>query len=490
MVNKRATLVRQSKVRHLFCKQSKPENSYTNIQTSPLSGFHHFIQASTKFLAYSARHGVAVVPHGAFGKSAAQPLIIDGHQNHTLAFEFSPFYDNVLVTGGGDTKCEICLWAFPEEGLYENLHETDATYTGHTRNVDCLAMNHVVDAVLASGSKDKTVKTWNLETGQIQLDVDDFGGPICDLKWNYDGNIICASSKAKSVRFIDPRTGDVIDSLDEPFESMGHGTRISYLGNTGQVAMCGKDKERRILKIFDIRALKEPVGSTEIDRGSGQLMMLFDEGVNVIYVASKGSNTIKYYEATPDFPHVHHIDDFRAPAQTVGICMLPKRAVNVAECEVTAMLQLTREAIVPSSFIVPRKSPMFQGDLYPACFAGKPAMSAKDYFEGEQVIDIHAKGNDVKKKTRFVSKKPIYMKMDKLHKGEAVSRMKNGVAGPSDPELVSANEKNSDDPGFSKLRNALRKTVLTPEEKLQKAEERIQKLEAKLESMGVDPATI
>lgn len=42
-------------------------------------------------------------------------------------------------------------------------------------------------------------------------------------------------------------------------------------------------------------------------------------------------------------------------AQNKGMASVPKRAMNVMDCEVMRLLQLTQHAIVPVSYIVPRK---------------------------------------------------------------------------------------------------------------------------------------
>jgi len=45
-----------------------------------------------------------------------------------------------------------------------------------------------------------------------------------------------------------------------------------------------------------------------------------------------------------------------------------------------------KEAIVPISFQVPRKSDLFQKDLFPDAYAGVPSMEAKEYLSGENKL--------------------------------------------------------------------------------------------------------
>ena len=46
---------------------------------------------------------------------------------------------------------------------------------------------------------------------------------------------------------------------------------------------------------------------------------------------------------------------YRGSLQTKGITMVPKRALNAMSCEVTRLLQLTQNAIIPISYHVQRK---------------------------------------------------------------------------------------------------------------------------------------
>merc|ERR1712087_142479 len=54
------------------------------------------------------------------------------------------------------------------------------------------------------------------------------------------------------------------------------------------------------------------------------------------------------------------------------------------KCEVQRFLKLTKDSVVPVSFIVPRKSggDVFQEDIFPACASPKPALSADEWNAG------------------------------------------------------------------------------------------------------------
>lgn len=69
---------------------------------------------------------------------------------------------------------------------------------------------------------------------------------------------------------------------------------------------------------------------------------------------------------------------------------MPKRGVNVNNCEVFRFYKIHAVGNIcePIAMIVPRKSTMFQSDLYPETLACLPAISAKEWFMGRNAQPI------------------------------------------------------------------------------------------------------
>lgn len=66
---------------------------------------------------------------------------------------------------------------------------------------------------------------------------------------------------------------------------------------------------------------------------------------------------------------------------------MPKRGVNIHENEVTRAFKTVNDNYIePISFIVPRRSELFQDDIYPPTTGLKPAMSPSEWFAGKEVI--------------------------------------------------------------------------------------------------------
>jgi len=84
------------------------------------------------------------------------------------------------------------------------------------------------------------------------------------------------------------------------------------------------------------------------------------------------------------------ISQYRSAEPQKGGCFVPKRALDTSTCEIARFLKLTKDAVVPLSFCVPRKTgtQIFQSDIYPDCVAGLPSMESAEYFKGENAETI------------------------------------------------------------------------------------------------------
>merc|ERR1711916_195006 len=78
------------------------------------------------------------------------------------------------------------------------------------------------------------------------------------------------------------------------------------------------------------------------------------------------------------------LSQFKSSDPQKGLCMVPKRALDVPSCEIARFLKLTpKDMIIPISMQVPRKSELFQDDIFPDSYAGKPTNDAAGYFGGK-----------------------------------------------------------------------------------------------------------
>ncbi|MBN3278802.1 COR1C protein, partial [Polyodon spathula] len=67
---------------------------------------------------------------------------------------------------------------------------------------------------------------------------------------------------------------------------------------------------------------------------------------------------------------------------------MPKRGLDVNKCEISRFYKLQERKCEPIIMTVPRKSDLFQDDLYPDTAGPDAALEAEDWFEGKNADPI------------------------------------------------------------------------------------------------------
>jgi len=135
--------------------------------------------------------------------------------------------------------------------------------------------------------------------------------------------------------------------------------------------------------VWDPKKLDTPLNITDLDQSAGVIIPFYDPDNSILYIAGKGDASIRYFELVKEKPYLHALSEFRDTNSQQGVTWLPKRACDTTKCEIAHCLRLMKDAIVPISFQVPRKSDLFQKDLFPDTYAGVPSMEAKEYLSGD-----------------------------------------------------------------------------------------------------------
>jgi coronin-1B/1C/6 len=375
--------VRQSKVRHLFAQECKPEETYQNFKLSTATGDHNYIKGNGLYFGVAIQSGngaLAIISYSDKGKQGPQPACLDGHKGPVLDFDFNPFHDAIVCTGGDEGKAMI--WGIPPGGLKETQAEPLVTLAGHQRKVNVVRFHPSAEHVVATGSADNFLKIWDAEKGLDKTSVEDHPAMILDICWNYDGSNIVTSCKDKLVRIVDPRSGATVSSCEAHDGTKT--TKLEWLGKGTKFCTVGFNRQsKRQLKIWDSKKMDKELSSHDIDQAAGVIMPFYDEDINVLYLAGKGDGNVRYFEIVDEEPYQFYISEYKTTTACRGVAMLPKRVVNTADCEVTRMLKLTTSTVEPIRFVIPRKSELFQADLFPDCRAPKAAVKADDFFGGK-----------------------------------------------------------------------------------------------------------
>ncbi|NWV73571.1 CORO7 protein, partial [Dasyornis broadbenti] len=97
-----------------------------------------------------------------------------------------------------------------------------------------------------------------------------------------------------------------------------------------------------------------------------------------------GENLLYCFEVAPAQPVLTQVTQCRTESSTRGLAAVPRLALDVMACEVLRVLQLTDTALVPISYLVPRKSVQeFHEDLFPDCTGTLPATDAQGWWAGD-----------------------------------------------------------------------------------------------------------
>lgn len=388
--------IRSSKVRHVYCNEPKPEFTYSGFTLDTTLGDHNFISCSTKFFAVSLRGGggpVLVHKLGQYGRvdeGGRTPVNINGHRDAVLDTAFNPFHPNVLATGSLDAS--ICIWGIPEGGMTKDMSDPLVRLKGHSKKVTFTRFHPTSSNVLATVSADKTIRLWDIEKGESIMTLKgQHGSIIQDLQWNWDGSQIFTSCKDKYCRIFDPRAPTAVQKFKAHLSVRA--AKGCYLNEWNKMVTCGFNKSaRRELKFWDSRAPKKCITDASLGQGGGVVMPHFDRATKLLYLTGKGDGNIRIYELVKDAPHQYLASNFMTKVSATGICAAPKSSVDVLSCETTRFLKLSKEngvgRVSEFKFIIPRKDECFQEDLFPDGYAGKPAQTADEYFDGADAQPI------------------------------------------------------------------------------------------------------
>ncbi|KAI9302402.1 hypothetical protein BJ944DRAFT_167359 [Cunninghamella echinulata] len=396
--------VRPSKYRHVYGTPAKRDGCYDNLRVSANAWDTNMVEVNPLFLSVnwqsSGGGAFAVIPLSTVGKLPDNYPLYRGHTGPVLDTSFNPFNDYIIASGSEDSS--IMIWNIPEE-YPEDLEQVDpvSKLSGHQRKVGQVVFHPTADNVLASASTDLTIKLWDIEKGQEKQEITGHTEIIQSVAWNYNGSLIATTCRDKRLRIFDVRSNKVVQ------EGSGHqgikGSRVVWLGDSDRLATTGFSRmSDRQLNLWDTSNLEKPIKSEFLDTSSGVIMPFYDIDTKMLYLAGKGDGMIRYYEYEND--ELYLLSEFKSGEPQRGMNFIPKRAVNVSECEVARAYKVTTNLVEPISFTVPRKSDAFQSDIFPPALSDEPSLTADEWFEGKnanpKTIDLEA-GFTVKAKKEF-----------------------------------------------------------------------------------------
>ncbi|XP_061701772.1 coronin-7-like isoform X1 [Syngnathoides biaculeatus] len=322
---------------------------------------------------------IAVFQRSRPGKlpDAALPTIQNSVSVADLCWD--PFDTQRLAVAGEDAK--IRVWRVPEDGLKETLTEPELVLQGHTEKIYSIKFHPLASDLLASSSYDLTVRLWNLRDGEQVRLLTGHQDQVFAMAWSPDGKLLATVCKDGKVRVYDPRKSAA--PLQEGPGPDGHrGARVVWVCDGDYLLVSGFDsRSERGLYLYSAASLSSGVvAGVSVDVSPSTLIPFYDPDTGVVLLTGKGDTRVHIYEVVPEEPYFVECSSFNTLEPHKGLAFLPKSECNVREVEIAAALMLTRTAVEPVVFKVPRvKKEFFQDDLYPdtsACWEAALSASA------------------------------------------------------------------------------------------------------------------
>ncbi|KAJ8393921.1 hypothetical protein AAFF_G00054540 [Aldrovandia affinis] len=377
-------VVRQSKFRHVFGQAVKNDQCYDDIRVSRVTWDSSFCAVNPKFVAIiieaSGGGAFLVLPLLKTGRIDKAYPTVCGHTAPVLDVDWCPHNDHVIASGSED--CTVMVWQIPEEGLVTPLSEPAVVLEGHSKRVGIVTWHPTARNVLLSAGCDNVVIIWNVGTGEGVIQLEDLHPDlIYSACWNRSGSLICTASKDKRVRVIDPRKEQIIAEKDKAHDG-ARPMRAIFLAD-GNVFTTGFSRmSERQLALWDPKNMEEPISVHEMDTSNGVLLPFYDPDTSVVYLCGKGDSSIRYFEITDEAPFVHYLNTFSSKEPQRGMGYMPKRGLDVNKCEIARFYKLHERKCEPIIMTVPRKSDLFQDDLYPDTAGPDCALEAEEWFQG------------------------------------------------------------------------------------------------------------
>uniref|UniRef100_A0A8C3LYI8 Coronin n=1 Tax=Chrysolophus pictus TaxID=9089 RepID=A0A8C3LYI8_CHRPC len=257
----------------------------------------------------------------------------------------------IVESGGGGAFMVLPLskvWQIPDYVPVRSITEPVVTLEGHSKRVGIICWHPTARNVLLSAGCDNLVILWNVGTGEMLLALEDMHTDlIYNVGWNRNGSLLVTTCKDKKVRVIDPR------------------------------------KQTVVAKNFE-----EPIALQEMDTSNGVLLPFYDADSSIVYLCGKGDSSIRYFEITDEAPYVHYLNTYSSKEPQRGMGFMPKRGLDVSKCEIARFFKLHERKCEPIVMTVPRKSDLFQDDLYPDTPGPEPALEADEWLSGKDAEPI------------------------------------------------------------------------------------------------------
>lgn len=172
-----------------------------------------------------------------------------------------------------------------------------AVLRGSTETVTAVAVS-ADGKLVASGSRDKTIRVWSLPDGEPVRTVTGAEGQLNALAFSADGALLAAGDVGFQVRVVDLKSGEVKAAIANPagvtsvaFSPDGTLLAVGGLSDTGGVYELPSGKRR-----YEVR------GRTVSWSGDGKQLLVANASGSLLLVDAKSGKVKKSISTTPHLP--------------------------------------------------------------------------------------------------------------------------------------------------------------------------------------------
>lgn len=321
-----------------------------------------------------------------------------GHKDQVLDVDFDPFDQQRCVSCSNDS--DIYVWDIPENfNIYGKLDDVSdfqepcKILSDHSKKVLQVLYHPIAKDILASTSMDKTVKIWNVATGEAIYSIE-HPDWVTSISFNYNGKYLATCCKDKTLRIYsfenegEPQLYKTFPSFPSPKNA-----KCCFLG-MDEVVACGFNGPQRQFAMWNVDSQEDgskPISSfLNVDVSPSVMLPFADKSLNILLLAGKGDSTIKLYEKL-DKGVIHELTDFTSNEPQKGFCLAPRLPSNtdVRKNELfRGYRTLNDKGIEEISFKCPLKTDKFQDEIYPDGQSSESTVTAEEWLSHKSRGDL------------------------------------------------------------------------------------------------------
>lgn len=367
--------------------------SYFDLKLGSSLSLAENIQANRTFFAvpWQASGGSAIavfrLAPTALGRCPPTQFCVRGHKSPATSFDLSSFDQCQLASGS--VEGHIFVWRIPSGGLTADLQQPESQLNAGGKVTLVRYHPYVRDLLVSCSSTfdGHVIELWdvsntaaNQESPAVTINL--HAEPIIDIAFHPRSHLLATTSRDGKTRVIHIASQKVVREFVPP-ESVKD-TRVVWIDNDRLLTVGFGSGGQRSMSLFDT-SVETPklLQTVELDRVSYLALPRYDPSTRLLYLANAGGTLIPLFQLHTQSPYIEQLNMFQTSTDTVGFVLLEKRSVDVAKVEVQRALKLTKDAVLPITYSVPRKrTEFFQDDLFPPTRVEESEMTVAEFLAG------------------------------------------------------------------------------------------------------------